>query len=261
MGGAAGFRYHQSMMNDPQPPASTADREVEAAARDLAAALALFWQNRLGDALLGAYLIGSLAHGGFNRRYSDIDVALVSEDGLSEAMIAECRDEAARVAPELAPKLSLFWADRGFTKGRFPPLDRLDYLERAVILCERERVALPRPTLAEVRTYLSGRPFTIWAERAARFAALDRLEPSDHKPYLRAQLYPARFVFSWRTGDVTSNDTAVAHVTADPPDGLDPEPISRAMAVRLAAADPDALFGERGCLPGQVAACKALMSR
>lgn len=239
---------------------SALDDNVRAAACDLAGALVAHLQRQLGPALLGAYLIGSLCHGGFSRRYSDIDVALVTENGLSEAMIAASRDEAARLAPELAPKLSLFWADRGFTRGRFPPLDRLDYLDRAVVLTERERVEAPRPTLAEVRAYLSGRPFTTWAERSARFAALGRLEPADHKPYLRAQLYPARFVFSWRTGDVTSNDTAVAHVTADPPDGLDPGPIARAMAVRLAAADPDELFGERGCLPSQVAACKALMS-
>jgi predicted nucleotidyltransferase len=33
--------------------------------------------------LLGAYLIGSLAHAGFSRRYSDIDIALVTETGLS----------------------------------------------------------------------------------------------------------------------------------------------------------------------------------
>ncbi|MDH3241393.1 MAG: nucleotidyltransferase domain-containing protein [Alphaproteobacteria bacterium] len=246
-------------MSSSEPPNVSADAEVETAARNLAADLAQFWQDRLGDSLLGVYLIGSLAHGGFNRRYSDIDVALLTEEGLSESLIAACRDEAARLAPDLAPKLSLFWADRGFTKGRFPPLDRLDYLDRAVILAERERVVPPRPTLSEVRAYLSGRPFTAWAERAAHFAALDRLEPADHKPYLRSQLYPARFVFSWRTGDVASNDVAVASVGADPPVGLDPGPIERAMAVRLAAADPDELFGDRGRLPGQVAACRTLM--
>lgn len=41
------------------------------AARDFAVALAARWQARLGDALLGVTLIGSLAHGGFSRRYSD----------------------------------------------------------------------------------------------------------------------------------------------------------------------------------------------
>jgi hypothetical protein len=38
---------------------------------DFARRLVQRWQETLGTDLLGAYLIGSLAHGGFNRRYSD----------------------------------------------------------------------------------------------------------------------------------------------------------------------------------------------
>lgn len=239
---------------------SNADNDVEARARELAARVAAHWERTLGPALLGAYLIGSLAHGGFNRRYSDIDLALVTEEGIGEAMIDAAGAEARRIDPDLAPKLSLFWADRGFSKGRFPPLDRIDYLDHAVPLELRERVNPARPTLGEVRDYLKGRPFETWAERSARFAALDRLEPQDHKPYLRAQLYPARFVFSWMTGDVASNDAAVAYLEAHLPEGLDPGPIERALTCRRAAADPDNLFGLRGRLPGQVDALRGLMS-
>jgi predicted nucleotidyltransferase len=231
-----------------------------AAARDLARAVADLWQRQLGEALLGAYVIGSLAHGGFNRRYSDIDVALVTEEGVGEAMILAAAEEAARIAPDLAPKLSLFWTDRAFSKGRFPLLDRIDYLDHAVVLAERERVRPERPGLGEVRAYLRGRPFETWASRAARFAALDRLEEEDRKPYLRAHLYPARFVFSWMTGDVASNDRAVRYLEEHLPAGLDPAPIARALACRRAAADPDGLFGLRGLLPCQVEALEALMS-
>ena len=53
-----------------------------AAAEDFARGTAALWQARLGTRLLGVYLIGSLAHGGFNRRYSDIDMAIVAEDEL-----------------------------------------------------------------------------------------------------------------------------------------------------------------------------------
>jgi predicted nucleotidyltransferase len=45
--------------------------------------VALLWQAALDRDLIGAYLIGSLAHGGFSRRYSDIDIAVVTEAGLS----------------------------------------------------------------------------------------------------------------------------------------------------------------------------------
>ena len=235
------------------------DETARLAALEFAGAMAAYWQDRLGADLLGFYLIGSLAHDGFNQRYSDIDVALVSEDGLTEAMIEDMATHGAAIAPSLAPKLSLFWTDRGFTKGRFPPLDRIDYLQHAVALVEREPVRPARPALAEVRAYLEGRPFEVWAERAARFATLDRLEAADHKPYLRAHLYPARLVFSWMTGDIGSNDTAVGYLSENAPEGLDVALIGRALTCRHLAADPDSLFPERGLLPAQVTACRRMM--
>jgi hypothetical protein len=45
--------------------------------------LAERWQQVIGNDLLGLYLIGSLAHACFSRRYSDIDIALVTAAGLS----------------------------------------------------------------------------------------------------------------------------------------------------------------------------------
>jgi hypothetical protein len=41
--------------------------------------------------ILGIYLIGSLAHGGFGVRYSDIDVALIVEQPLSAAKLDSMR--------------------------------------------------------------------------------------------------------------------------------------------------------------------------
>jgi len=235
------------------------DDAVRDAARALAEEVAEFWQDRLGGELLGVYLLGSLAHGGFNRRYSDIDVGLVAEDGLADGMIDEMRAAAHRRAPELAAKLSLFWTDRDFAVGRFPPLDRLDYLDHAVPLYERERIRPPRPALDEVRGYLRGAPFENWAAAAGRFAALAALDPAGHKPFLRAFLYPARFAYSWLTGRMASNDEAVAYLAGHPPAGLDLALIGRALACRHAAADPDGLFADRGRLPAQVEACARLI--
>jgi predicted nucleotidyltransferase len=41
------------------------------------------WDDHLGERLSGVYFIGSLAHGGYSERFSDIDVALISKDLLS----------------------------------------------------------------------------------------------------------------------------------------------------------------------------------
>jgi hypothetical protein len=59
------------------------DESSKTAAIDFARRLIPHCEEALGTELLGAYLIGSLAHGGFSRRYSDIDMALVTEAGLS----------------------------------------------------------------------------------------------------------------------------------------------------------------------------------
>ncbi len=233
---------------------------MRAAALDFADAMAAFSDDRLGPRLLGFYLIGSLAHGGFNRRYSDIDLALLAEIGLGETMIEEMRAHAVSVSPELASKLSLFWSDRRFSVGRFPPLDRVDYLDQAVALVEHEPVRPERPSIEEIRAYLRGAPFAIWAERAGRFATLDRLEAEDHKPYLRALLYPARFVYSWSTGRMASVDDAVAYLDECRPAGLDVGLIARALQCRSRSADPDDLFGERKLLPRQVDACRRLIT-
>ena len=233
---------------------ATLDEEARVGAVDFARAMAEFCRAQFGLQLLGAYLLGSLAHGGFSRRYSDIDMLLVAEE-FDPPTLAALRAEAVARDSVHGRKLSLFWTDRHFAIGRFPPLDRADYLDHAVTLAEREHVVPERPTLSEVRDYLGGAPLANWADSARRFAAMDRLAAKDHKAYLRALLYPARLIYSWTTGRMASNGDAVAFTCGDRPPGLDVDLIAQALACRRAAADPDDLFSARFGLPQQVEAC------
>ena len=217
------------------------------------------WQEALGTELLGMYLIGSMAHAGFSWRYSDVDVALITAVGLSPQAHDRVLTEALALSADWGAKISVFWANRHFSIGRFPPLDRLDYLDHAIVLKERERVRPARPTLSEIRRYLRGEPFANWADRARSFAAAESLAPNDHKAYLRALLYPARFYYSWITGLMGSNDDAVAFVSERPPAGLHVDVIARALKRRQAGADPDALFSEQTTLPSQIRACASLI--
>lgn len=238
----------------------TADHLAAKAAHTFTASVAERWQAHLGASLRGVALVGSLAHGGFSRRYSDIDVAVVTEAGLTPAELDAMRAEAMALSTEHAAKLSIFWSDRTFSIGRFPPLDRVDLIDHGVALIEHERLAPPRPGLDEIRTYLTGKPFETWSQNAAQFASLDRLEPKSHKPYLRAQLYPARFVYSFMTGRMGSNDHAVDWLQTHALPGLDVAMIAEALDCRRTAADPDPLFAARTALPRQVAACAALIA-
>ena len=243
------------MMNSTDPNAAACD-----AAMEFAGTLVPVWQVALGRELLGLYLIGSLAHGGFSRRYSDIDVAVVTETGLTPRMLDTLRRQGAALSADWGPKVSVFWTNRQFGVGRFPPLDRLDYLDRPVVLAERERVNPARPALHEIRDYLRGAPFANWSTRAHEFAAATALDAKDRKGYLRALLYPARVCFSYTTGLMASNDDAVAYLRQHTPAGLDLDSVERALQCRRAAADPDYLFDLRSRLPAQVEACAALVA-
>jgi predicted nucleotidyltransferase len=236
------------------------DDMASAAAKDFACDMAAFWRARLGARLLGVYLIGSLAHGGFNRRYSDIDIALLVEDGLDALVFWLTRAKAAALSLQHSRVLSLFWADRHFSRGRFPLLDRVDYLDHAVPLIEREHLSPTRPSLDEIRAYLRGAPFANWAEDARRFVSCDFLRPKQHKAYVRTLLYPARLFYSWTTGRIASNDDAVAFLCDQQPAGLNVDLIATALQCRRAGADPTALFPARVALSGQIEACARLIA-
>jgi predicted nucleotidyltransferase len=238
-----------------------ADGFAEAAAIDFARRLVPLWEAALGSELLGVYLLGSLAHGGFSARYSDVDIAVVTTAGVPAQVLEHVHGEAVALSADWGPKLSVFWTDRRFALGRFPPLDRIDYLDHAVVLMERQSVRPPRPALEEIRDYLAGAPFANWAERARGFALAPSLAPQDRKAYLRTLLYPARLCFSWVTGRMDANDNAVAHLAKAPPAGLDMALIGRALQCRQADADPDPLFPARTVLPAQVDTCAALLAR
>jgi hypothetical protein len=253
-----GFSLNDQHMQD--LTGADLDELARTAAVGVADRLVVHWQEELGTELLGAYLIGSLAHAGFSRRYSDVDIALITTTGLTSQGLDDMRAAAVRLSADWGPKVSFFWTDRRFSLGRFPPLDRIDYLDHAIALMERERVGVARPTLAEIRDYLRGDPFAGWSDRARGFAASDALGPKEHKAYLRTLLYPARFCFSWATGLVGSNDEAVAFLKEKHPPGLDVGLIEEALECRRAAADPDTLFPERAILPSQINACALLFA-
>ena len=70
------------------------DSSAKTAATDFVRRLVPICEAALGADLLGVYLLGSLAHGGFSARYSDVDVALIAEAGLSPQTLDRLRGEA-----------------------------------------------------------------------------------------------------------------------------------------------------------------------
>jgi predicted nucleotidyltransferase len=231
---------------------------ARASALDFARVVARDWELHLGERLLGIYVIGSLAHDGFSAQYSDIDLAVIAEEALTSHDMAQMLGRAAARSAELAPRLSLFWTDRHFSVGRFPPLDRADLIDHGEALVERQHVRPARPTLGQVRAYLGGDPLRNWSGQVDRIAALTALTSENRKAYLRALLYPARFAYSWTTGAMASNDAAVAWLRSQAHEGFDVALVEQALRCRNEGSDPDYLFPERRKLLGQRDACLRL---
>jgi hypothetical protein len=179
-------------------------------------------RHALGQRLTAAYALGSLAHGGFSAHVSDIDVGLVLGDPLdgkdADAVAGLVSSIAASKRP-FADRLSVFWGSIGTLSGvssggRFPPLDRLDLKQFGRVLAGRDvRSELPSPTRKEL--VLAGAEFALRRlatdEVTAKLKNPKALASSDPKTLTKLVLYPVRFLFTARTGEVGRNEAAVDH--------------------------------------------------
>lgn len=234
-------------------PTSGSSNEVGEAALVAATRLA---RDILGDRLIGAFALGSLAHGGFLPSVSDVDLGLILGDPLEAAdadKIERLRLATLETKLALSDKLSIFWGTpsslSGATAGgRFPPYDRADLLEHGRLLEGRDaRGGLPRPDqkaldldAAQMAIRLIGR-----ADHPERAAPGDpwALPLFDRPKDLIAQgarhltkriLFPVRFLYTLRTGKVGRTDEATAMYLASAT-GPTAALVAAAMEWRLAA--------------------------
>ena len=187
--------------------------EIVSMARDLAWQL---WPERL----VAAYALGSLAHGGFSA-VSDVDLGLVLADPLapSDSQGVQRLTELVRATLRpFAERLSVFWGSvatlTGAAEGgRFPPLDRLDLIAYGRLLTGSDiRRQLAPPTRKEL--VIAGAEFALarlgTKDVVAKLKRPQALLRSDAKTLTKLILYPVRFLFTARTGEVGRNDAAVA---------------------------------------------------
>lgn len=178
-----------------------------------------------GPRLLAAYALGSLAHGGFSSLVSDVDLGLVLQDPLSEADGEGTAAVGAQVAQRelpLSDRLSVFWGSPlslrgGGGAGRFPPLDRLDLIRHGRLLWgEDQRSGLPVPSHQDLVLAAAEMGLELLERPAYRNALADAgsLVRAGVRPLTKAVLFPVRFVFTARTGEIGRNHDAVEHFVA-----------------------------------------------
>lgn len=197
------------------------------------------YRAALGDRLIAAYALGSLAHGGFSTLVSDVDLGLMladpvqSQDGDAIEAIAETQKS---TGSALAERLSVFWGTPATLRGegeggRFPSLDRLDLIENGRLLAGVDaRTGLARPTADELLIdgaefaleFLAGlrsrSPSTATRLGSMRPATQEAIEEIRDPSLLLARgvrrvtklvLFPVRFMFTAATGRVGTNNEAV----------------------------------------------------
>jgi hypothetical protein len=196
------------------------------------ARVAEYFRSRLGTSLVEAYKLGSLAHGGFSKIYSDIDVGLLLNHTEPPAEMLALIAEAKTLDAKYGSKLSIFWGNPEFTWGRLPVIDRLDMLDHGVPLLHGIRPIFRRPTKDEIHQEQLQSIERSWKPRVPELGRLTTLEPKDRKPYIRAILYAARLIYTWDNLTVASNDRAVEYLHQVQPPGLDLKPIDMALACR-----------------------------
>ncbi len=211
---------------------------TEADGEKVLLAAAAAFRAALGERLLAAFALGSLAHGGFSPLVSDIDIGLVVQDPLhpDDANTIERVAQSQKVSGgPLSERLSVFWGTLDTLGGRreggrFPALDRLDLLENGRLLVGADvRSDLPRPTasdlivagaefavefLAGVRGAATGGQSALGSMHAAQEDAVDEVRRPELliaagvRRLTKLVLFPVRFMFTAATGRVGTNALA-----------------------------------------------------
>jgi predicted nucleotidyltransferase len=192
-------------------------------ARALLTTCAEEFRSVLGDRLLAAYALGSLAHGGYAPAVSDLDLALVlAEASAQDGELIEVTWHRLR---ERHPKLSVFWSSLPALRdrradGRFPSVDRLDLAEHGLLLLGTNMLdQVARPESAEL--LLDSARFAVRLlstdEVLAEFREPDRLL-MDPVRFTKSVLFPVRFRYSGSlaTARAAGNDEAIAWYLALP---------------------------------------------
>jgi hypothetical protein len=178
-----------------------------------------------GQRLVAAYALGSLAHGGFSIHVSDVDLGFVLNDPLDEKdakAVNQLSSEVKASGVRLAERLSVYWGSLGTLSGiasggRFPPLDLHDLKQYGRLLAGRDvRSQVQSPTLREL--VVSGAQFAIKHLSTPAVTAQLRnpveFANANTKTLTKLVLYPVRFLFTARTGQIGMNDEAVRYFSS-----------------------------------------------
>tara|TARA_Y100001960_G_scaffold15479_1_gene14038 strand:+ start:1008 stop:1826 length:819 start_codon:yes stop_codon:yes gene_type:complete len=161
------------------------------------------------------YIMGSLARGGFSDIASDIDVGIVLKGSLSDVKekIKIILSETKKKFPSVKNNISIFWGsidsiNGQIEAGRYPPFDRLDLIDHALLLSGQDiRAQLMRPSKKELEIASSMFSISYLAtkERIKEFYNCLCIAEKGVVYTTKTILFPARFIYLERTGEIAGN--------------------------------------------------------
>ena len=121
--------------------------------------------------------------------------------------------------PSVKNNISIFWGSieslNGITEaGRYPPFDRLDLIDHALILSGKDiRQMLTRPTKKELEIASSTFSLNYLAkkERIEEFHDCKRIAEKGVVYTTKTILFPARFIYLQKTGEIAGNEESSRH--------------------------------------------------
>ena len=165
---------------------------------------------------VSVYIMGSLARGGFSKIASDIDLGIIlkgSLDGAKEK-IETIISEARKSFPSVKNNISVFWGSiesiNGVIEGgRYPPFDRLDLIDHALLLSGqdgRERLARPTKKELDIASSRFSLSYLATQERIEEFHNCSCIANKGVVYTTKLILFPARFIYGEKTGKIAGNE-------------------------------------------------------
>jgi hypothetical protein len=168
-----------------------------------------------------AFTIGSLAHGGFEPLVSDVDLAFIIAEPISDGdqiTIDRINAEIKNSKLPYSERVSIFWSswdqlERGvISKGRFPAIDRLDFINHRKLLHGVDSgVELKTPAqqdfVIEAAEFALAKLLT--QNKIASILNPQNLAGQGARQTSKTILFPVRFVFTGATGKIGTTESAV----------------------------------------------------
>ncbi len=176
-------------------------------------------EQTFADRCVAVYLMGSLARGGFSELASDIDLGIIVAGPLQEgdaALVGDIQAKALAEYPGVKNNVSIFWGSiesiNGVVDaGRYPPFDRLDLIDHALLLAGTDvRNQLVKPSQQELE--VAGAEFALdylgSEQRRQEFFDCGRIAEQGLVYVTKTILFPARFIYLVDNGLISGNEAS-----------------------------------------------------